>query len=53
MDTNNVQVGINFPTDSQLGLVLLVQISVASVDTVESAKSFLAWSKVAAFPILE
>jgi hypothetical protein len=53
VDTNNTQVGISYPTDCEIRLVLLVQISVANVDRVESAEPFLAWSKVVACAIVE
>jgi hypothetical protein len=53
VDANNIQVGINFPTDGEIRLMLLVQISVASVDRVEFAESFLAWSKVVLCAIVE
>lgn len=46
LDTNNIQVGIIYPTDGEIRLMLLVQISVAIVDRVQSAESLLAWSKV-------
>lgn len=53
LDTNNIQVGINYPTDGEIRLVLLVQISVAIVDRVQSAESLLVWSKVVGCAIVE
>jgi hypothetical protein len=53
VDTNSIQVGINFQMDGEIRLMLLVQTFVASVDSLESAESFHAWNVVVVCAIVE
>lgn len=53
LDAKNIQGGTNYLTDGEIRLVLLIQISVAVVDSVQFAESLLAWSKVVGCAIVE